>query len=113
MPLAARPEHRIGRHYAILEHDLAVISLARHSVDIAHDSKSGIRQIDDERRVARLRRIGVGIGLGHHDRELGAVRARDKPLMAVDYPVVALLYRRGFYLSRIGTRGLRLGHRKA
>ena len=48
------------------------------------------RQVDDEGGVARLRRVGVGIGLGDEDREVRAARAADEPLVPVDDPVVAV-----------------------
>src|SRR5215471_10293761 len=90
--LPARTEHGIGGHHAIVETYLAMIAPAGHRVDVADDFEAGIGQVDYECGIARLRRVGIGIGARDHDGELCAVRTRDKPFVSVDYPIVALLF---------------------
>src|SRR5205807_10133630 len=99
--LPAFAENRVLRHHAVLKSNFTVITLTRHRVDIADDSESRIRQIDHECRVASLRWLGFGIGLRNDDCEFGAVCARDKPFMAVNYPIVAIQFGVRLYLRRI------------
>ena len=71
------------------------------------------RDVDDERRVGRLRKVGVVLGAGDEDGERGAAGVGDEPLVAVDHPLVAVLHRGGADQRRVGAGDLGLGHREA
>ena len=83
VPLPAAPEEVLGGDEHVLEMDLAVVAGPGHRLDVADDLEPLGRQVDDERRVARLRRHGVRIGARDDDREVRAARAGREPLVSV------------------------------
>ena len=111
--VAALAEHVLRGHTQILDADLAVVADAGHRVDVADDLPTFGRDIDEERRVARLRRVRVGVGAGDEDREARTLRAGDEPLVAVDHPVVTVLHRCRQDARGIRASNLRLRHREA
>ena len=103
--LAPPAEHgRVG-HPQVLDEDLGVAGGAVHGLDLAHLGPTVGRDVDEERRVARLRQVGIVLGAGQEDGELGAVGVGDEPLVAVDHPLVAVLVG-----VRADQRGVRPGH---
>ena len=58
------------------------------------------------------RRVGIEVGLAHHDEDVGHRCVRGEPLVAVDDPLVTVADRLGGEHRRVGTRA-RLGHREA
>ena len=111
--LASLAEDVRVRHAKVGNFDLAVVAAPRQRVDVAHDLPTVRRRVDQEGRVARLRRVCVGVGAGNEDGEAGAARPRDEPLVAVDNPVVAVLHRVRLDQRRVGAGDLGLGHGEA
>ena len=88
--LAAAAEHLVVVHAQVLDADLGVAAGAVHRLDLAHLGPAVLREVDDERGVRGLRDVGVVLGARDEDREAGAVRVADEPLVAVDDPLVAV-----------------------
>ena len=87
--------------------------LPGHGLDVAHDGPARRRQVDEERRVRRLRDLRVVLGARDQDGELRAAGAGDEPLVAVDHPVVAVEHGARLDERRVGAGDLGLGHREA
>ena len=68
--LAAAAEHAVVGDAEVGDADLAVVALAGHRVDVADDLPALGGQVDEEGGVARLRRVGVGVGAGDEDGEV-------------------------------------------
>ena len=63
-----------------------------HRFDLTHLSPTFGRNIDNERRVGSLRKIGIVLSPRNENREAGSVGVRDKPLMTIDHPFLAVLF---------------------
>src|SRR5215204_3440690 len=110
LPLAA--EQVLGRHPHVLVPDVRVRALAfalSPEADVADDIDTRCVGRQQEHRRA-LVDGDVRIRDGHHDRELGVPQVRREPLLAVDYPLVAVALGTASELLRVGPR-LRFGHR--
>ncbi len=86
---------------------------AVHRLDLAHLGPALGGEVDDERRVGRLRQVGIVLGAGDEDGEVGPVGVGDEPLVPVDDPLVAVLVGVGLDQRRVGAGDLGLGHREA
>ena len=80
-----------------------------HGVDISEDFETGVRQLDDKRRKLLMPRC-VGVSLCHYHSDVGNVRRRDVPFIAVQHVIIAVFDRRRFHTCRICTAAF-LGHR--
>ncbi len=97
----------------VADDDLAMVVAARHGVDVTDHLPPIARQIDDERRVRRLRQVGIVLGARHHDGERRPAGAGDEPLVAVDDPLVSVAHGQGADQRRIAPGNLWLGHGEA
>ena len=111
--VAPTAEQVRGRHPQILDQDLGVAGGAVHGLDLAHLRPPLGRDVDEERRVGRLREIGVVLGAGDEDGEARPVGVGDEPLVAVDDPLVAVLDGVGADQGRVRSGDLGLGHGEA
>ena len=84
-----------------------------HRLDLAHLGPAVGGQVDEERRVRRLRQVGVVLGAGDEDGEVGPVGVGDEPLVPVDHPLLAVLVALRLDQRRVGAGDLGLGHREA
>ena len=111
--LTAAAQHVGRRDPQVGDADLAVVVAARHGLDVPHDLPSFTGEIDDEGGVAGLADLRIILGAGDQDGEASAARPRDKPLVAVDDPLVAVLNGLGADEGGIRSRHLGLGQGEA
>ncbi len=111
--LATAAEHLVVGDAEVGDADLAVVAASGHGVDVADDLPALDGQVDEEGGVAGLRRVGVLVCASDEDGKVGALRAGDEPLVAVDHPVVAVLDSLRLDERRVGTGDLRFGHGEA
>src|SRR5258708_7071971 len=90
-----RKQIRLGNP-AIFLYDFSVTcvitSLVTHDTDISDDAKARRRSWDDDLASSLVRTCGLRVSHRHHDREGSTFRRRCKPLVTVDYIVVAVLH---------------------
>ena len=111
--LAPPTEHLALVDPEILDQDLAVTGAPVHRLDLADLGPPVGGEIDDEGGVGRLWEVGVVLGPGDEDREVGPVGVGNEPLVTVEHPLLAVLVPLGLDQRRVGTGHLRLGHREA
>ena len=111
--LPAPAEHLRLVQAQVLDEDLGVPGAAVHRLDLADLGPPLARQVDDERRVRRLRQVRVVLGAGDEDGEVGPVGVGDEPLVPVEHPLLAVLVALGLDQRRVGAGDLRLGHGEA
>ena len=93
--------------------DLGVPGGAVHGLDLADLVPALRRQVDEERRVRRLGHVGVVLGAGDEDGEVGPMGVGDEPLVAVEHPLLAVLHAVGADEGGVGAGDLGLGHGEA
>ena len=112
MPLTTSTEHVLCRNTQVFNHNFAVVVAARHGVNIAHNSEGWVRQIDNETRVCCLRKIRVFLGTGNEQCKLCTTCSRNKPLVTIDDPFVAITVGKSFDECRVASCNLWFGHSK-
>ena len=113
VPLAPPAQHVLRRYPQIGDADLAVVVASRHGLYVADDLPAGPVGLDDEGRVGGLGEVGVVLGAGDEDGELGSPGPGDEPLVAVDHPLVAVLVGASLDERGVGAGDLGLGHGEA
>ena len=104
--VARLAEHVLDRHAHPRVAHLAVrrpaAAAVAHGRDRAEISTPGRVGRDDDLARAPVR-LGVWIGDGHDDRERRSLGARREPLVPVDHPLVAVVYRARLQRRRVGS----------
>ena len=109
-PPPTSAEHVLGRHLAVLEHELAGVGAAHAElVELLRGRESLEALLDQEGGDAA--RAGVRIGLGIDHERLGLRSVGDPHLAAVEDVSVALLLGAGLHRDDVGA-GAGLGHRE-
>ncbi len=108
--LAATTQHLALVYPQVFDDDFGVTGTAVHGFDLADFVPALRRNVDNERRVGRLRKLGVVLGAGDEDGEAGPVGIGDEPLVAVDHPLLSILIGVGLNECRVRARHLRFGH---
>ena len=67
----------------------------RHGFHVANQFKAHGVTLDEKRGISRLWNLRLRIGPGNHDGKTRAASTRGKPLVPVDYPVVAIFHGSG------------------
>ena len=87
-------------------HDVGKRALSGHGRNVALDDVARVGQLDDEGRIALVTRR-VGVGHGHHHRQVRGAGGGREPLLAVqDVVALAVLDRPGLHARGVGAGGL-------